>query len=300
LADRKPARLAWAQGKTDFAVNRRLIVDGKHTGYKATPGGPVDHALPVLRAVDEQGGVRAVLVNYACHCTTLKGGDNYVHPDWAGEAAKRIEGANAGAVALVAIGCGADSDPQPRGLLAVATNGGAVAEEVARVMAGDMRAVGQVAHAAFRRIELPLARTVSREELEARLQGKPNVAYAAAQFLRQLDAGKPLPSMVPYPVQGWAFGGDFAMVFLGGEVVAEYALRLKRELGVSRLWVNAYANHVPCYIPSRQVLQEGGYEADHAMDYYGWPTRLAEDTEDRIVRTVHDVLPANFLKGSPR
>ena len=300
LADRRPARLAWAQGTAEFAVNRRLIVDGKHTGYKATPGGPVDHALPVLRAVDAQGAVRAVLVNYACHCTTLKGGDNYVHPDWAGEAAKRIEGRHAGAVALVAIGCGADADPQPRGLPAVATNGGAVADEVARVMAGDMRALGRVTHAAFRRIELPMGRVVPRAELEARLTGKANVAYAAAQFLRQLDAGKPLPSIVPYPVQAWAFDGDFAMVFLGGEVVAEYALRLKRELGVSRLWVNAYANHVPCYIPSRQVLKEGGYEAEAAMDYYGWPTRLAEDTEDRIVRTVHDLLPATFMKGTSR
>jgi hypothetical protein len=300
LADRRPARLAWAQGTAEFAVNRRLLVDGKHTGYKATPGGPVDHALPVLRAVDAQGVVRAVLVNYACHCTTLKGGDNYVHPDWAGEAAKRIEARHAGAVALVAIGCGADADPQPRGLPAVATNGGAVADAVARVMAGEMRALGRVTHAAFRRIELPLGRVVPRAELEARLTGKPNVAYAAAQFLKQLDAGKPLPSVVPYPVQAWAFDGDFAMVFLGGEVVADYALRLKRELGVSRLWVNAYANHVPCYIPSRQVLKEGGYEAEAAMDYYGWPTRLAEDTEDRIVRTVHDLLPANFMKGSPR
>ncbi len=300
LADRRPAQLAWAQGTAEFAVNRRLIVDGKHTGYKATPGGPVDHALPVLRAVDAQGAVRAVLVNYACHCTTLKGGDNYVHPDWAGEAAKRIEGRHAGAVALVAIGCGADADPQPRGLPAVATNGGAVADEVARVMAGEMRALGRVTHAAFRRIELPLGRVVPRAELEARLTGKANVAYAAAQFLRQLDAGKPLPSIVPYPVQAWAFDGDFAMVFLGGEVVAEYALRLKRELGVSRLWVNAYANHVPCYIPSRQVLKEGGYEAEAAMDYYGWPTRLAEDTEDRIVRTVHDLLPATFMKGTSR
>ena len=300
LADRRPARLAWAQGTAEFAVNRRLIVDGKHTGYKATPGGPVDHALPVLRAVDAQGAVRAVLVNYACHCTTLKGGDNYVHPDWAGEAAKRIEGRHAGAVALVAIGCGADADPQPRGLPAVATNGGAVADEVARVMAGEMRALGRVTHAAFRRIELPLGRVVPRAELEARLTGKANVAYAAAQFLRQLDAGKPLPSIVPYPVQAWAFDGDFAMVFLGGEVVADYALRLKRELGVSRLWVNAYANHVPCYIPSRQVLKEGGYEAEAAMDYYGWPTRLAEDTEDRIVRTVHDLLPATFMKGISR
>jgi hypothetical protein len=300
LADRRPARLAWAQGTAEFAVNRRLLVDGKHTGYKATPGGPVDHALPVLRAVDAQGAVRAVLVNYACHCTTLKGGDNYVHPDWAGEAAKRIEGRHAGVVALVAIGCGADADPQPRGLPAVATNGGAVADEVARVMAGEMRALGRVTHAAFRRIELPLGRVVPRAELVARLTGKANVAYAAAQFLRQLDAGKPLPSVVPYPVQAWAFDGDFAMVFLGGEVVAEYALRLKRELGVSRLWVNAYANHVPCYIPSSQVLKEGGYEAEAAMDYYGWPTRLAEDTEDRIVRTVHDLLPATFMKGISR
>jgi hypothetical protein len=185
-------------------------------------------------------------------------------------------------------------------LPAVATNGGAVADEVARVMAGEMRALGRVTHAAFRRIELPLGRAVPRAELEARLTGKANVAYAATQFLKQLDAGKPLPSVVPYPVQAWAFDGDFAMVFLGGEVVAEYALRLKRELGVSRLWVNAYANHVPCYIPSRQVLKEGGYEAEAAMDYYGWPTRLAEDTEDRIVRTVHDLLPATFMKGTSR
>lgn len=297
LADRKPARLSWAQGKAEFAVNRRLIVDGKHTGYKATPGGPVDHALPVLRAVDASGSVRAVLVNYACHCTTLKGGDNVVHPDWAGDAATRIEAANAGAVTLVTIGCGADSDPQPRGMPEVATHGTTVAKEVARLFAAEMRPVGRVTSAQFRRIELPLARVVTREELEARLKGKANVSYAAAQFLRTLDEGKSLPSAIGYPVQAWAFGGDFAMVFLGGEVVSEYALRLKRELGVERLWVNAYANHVPCYIPSRQILKEGGYEAENAMDYYGWPTRLADDTEDRIVRTVHELLPAGFAKG---
>ncbi len=296
LADRRPAQLSWAQGRAEFAVNRRLITDGKHTGYKATPGGPVDHALPVLRAVDTDGTVRAVLVNYACHCTTLKGGDNIVHPDWAGDAATRLEAAHAGAVALVTIGCGADSDPQPRGMAEVATHGRTVANEVARLFAGEMRPVGRVTSAAFRQIELPLAREVGREELTARLKGKPNVAYAAGQFLKQLDAGQALPTAVPYPVQAWAFGRDFAMVFLGGEVVADYALRLKRELGVERVWVNAYANHVPCYIPSRQVWKEGGYETDNAMDYYGFPTRLAETTEDTIVGTVHALLPKNFAR----
>ena len=294
LADRRPARLSWAEGRAEFAVNRRLIVEGRHTGYKATPGGPVNHALPVLRAVDADGAVRAVLVNYACHCTVLKGGENFVHSDWAGDAATRIESAHTGAVALVAIGCGADSDPQPRGLPEVATHGTTVAGEVARLFAGEMRPLGRVTSAKFQAIEIPLARTVPRAELEERLKGKPPVAYAAAQFLKRLDAGRPLPASIRYPVQAWVFGGELAMVFLGGEVVADYGLRLRRELGASRVWINAYANHVPCYIPSTQVLAEGGYEAELAMDYYGLPTRLAPDVEERIVRTVHGLLPPGF------
>jgi hypothetical protein len=294
LADRRPARLAWAQGQADFAVNRRLIVDGKHTGYKATPGGPVDQALPVLRAVDANGAVRAVLVNYACHCTVLKGGENFVHSDWAGDAATRIEATHAGAVALVAIGCGADSDPQPRGLSEVATHGKTVAGEVARLFAGEMQPLGRVTSAKLETIEIPLARSVPRAELEERLKGKAHIAYAATKFLQELDAGRPLPSGIRYPVQVWAFGGELAMVFLGGEVVADYALRLKRELGESRVWINAYANHVPCYIPSTRVLAEGGYEAELAMDYYGLPTRLAPDVEERIIRTVHALLPGGW------
>ena len=294
LADRRPARLSWAQGRAEFAVNRRLIVDGRHTGYKSTPGGPVDHALPVLRAVDADGAVRAVLVNYACHCTVLKGGDNFVHSDWAGEAATRIESVHSGAVAIVAIGCGADSDPQPRGLPEVATHGKTVADEVARLFASEMQPLGRVTSARYQAVEIPLARKVPRAELEQRLSGKQNVAFAAAQFLKQLDAGRPLPASIRYPVQAWAFGPELAMVFLGGEVVADYALRLKGELGASRIWINAYANHVPCYIPSTRVLAEGGYEAEHAMDYYGLPTRLAPDVEERIVRTVHGLLPSAF------
>ena len=290
LDNRRPAHLSWGEGQVGFAVNRRRIVDGKAVGYTATPGGPVDHSLPVLRAVDAAGGVRAVLVNYACHCTTLKGGDNVVHPDWAGEAARLLEEANPGAVALVAIGCGADADPQPRGVPEAANHGRAVAAEVARVVASGMRPLGRVTAAAYRRMEIPLDHAVTRAELEGRLGAGVPAAYAARQFLARLEAGRPLPTGIAYPVQAWSFGPDLAMVFLGGEVVAEYALRLRRELGAGRVWVNAYANHVPCYIPSRRVLAEGGYEAEHAMDFYGLPTRLVADVEDRIIGAVHALL----------
>jgi hypothetical protein len=88
------------------------------------------------------------------------------------------------------------------------------------------------------------------------------------------------------------------MVFLPGEVVVDYALRLKREFDGSRLWVSAYSNDVPCYIPSRRVLEEGGYEGATAMVYYDRPTKFAADVEERIINAVRELMPRAFAAGS--
>jgi len=114
------------------------------------------------------------------------------------------------------------------------------------------------------------------------------------QNLRRLDRGEKLPTELPYLVQTWNFGNELAMAFLPGEVVVDYSLRLKREYDPKRLWVNAYANDVPCYIPSKRVWREGGYEGGAAMIYYDRPTRLAEGTEDLIVAAVHKLMPWEF------
>ena len=293
IAARRPARLDWAEGRVDFAAHRRTVVDGKWKGFGIVPGGPVDHALPVLRVTDATGAVRGVLLGYACHCTTLAGSDNFVHPDWAGDAAARIEAAHGGAPALVTIGCGADANPaMPRGLAGVPVHGAKVAAEVARVLAEPMRPLGPVTAATLRRMELPFDRAVTRAELEARLAPGARVpaAYAARRFLAELDAGRTLPAAMPYVVQAWSFGRDLRMVFLAGEVVSEYSLRLRRELSGEPLWFTAYANATPSYIPSCRMFPEGGYEVDASMDYYGWPARLAENTEDVIVDAMKTML----------
>jgi hypothetical protein len=89
-------------------------------------------------------------------------------------------------------------------------------------------------------------------------------------------------------------GDQLAVVFLPGEVVVDYALRLKRELDRTRLWVNAYANDVPCYIPSERILKEGGYEGGDAMIFYDRPTRLAPGVEALVVDEVHAQVPDAF------
>src|SRR5678815_672563 len=109
------------------------------------------------------------------------------------------------------------------------------------------------------------------------------------------DSGEMIPTHLPYLVQTWNFGGDLAMVFLPGEVTVDYSLRLKREFDHARIWVNGYSNDVPCYIPSRRVLEEGGYEGAGAMVYYDRPTKFATDVEERIVGAVHELAPKEFL-----
>jgi len=92
-------------------------------------------------------------------------------------------------------------------------------------------------------------------------------------------------------VQVWRFGDDLSMVFLAGEVVSGYSLRLKREASDNQhLWVNGYANAAPCYIATRKMILEGGYEVEESMNSYDKPTRLSLKVEDLIIEAVQSLL----------
>jgi hypothetical protein len=295
LAARAPGQLAWGEGTVGFAANRRVLKKGKWVGFGVNPNGPVDHSLPVLRVTDPAGKVRAVLVNYACHCTTLGGEFNKICAEWAGYACDEIERQHPGATALAIIGCGADANPEPRRNLDDAKDhAAAVAKETERLLSGSLTPLPGRIKAQFRQIDLPLGPLPDRAALQERSKAAGAEGFFARTLLDRLDRGESLPKTVPYPVQTWCFGDDLAMVFLGGEVVVDYALRIKWETDARRVWVTAYSNDVPCYIASKRVLDEGGYEADLSMVFYGRPGRFAPETEDLIVRTVHDLLPAPF------
>jgi hypothetical protein len=297
LADRRPATLAWGQGKVGFAANRRVIRKGKWVGFGVNPSGPTDPSLPVLVASDPSGKVRAVLFGYACHCTTLGGEFNRICAEWAGYACDDIERQSPGAVGVAIIGCGADANPAPRRNLDDAKqHGAALAAEVNRLVAaksGLAPVAGRIA-CKLRRLELPLEPAPDRAAIAARAARPGAEGYFARTVLERLDRGEAIPTSVPYVVQTWSFGDDMAMVFLAGEVVVDYALRLKWETDAQRLWVVAYSNDVPCYIPSRRILSEGGYEADSSLVYYGHASRFAPAVEDLIVRAVHEILPPSF------
>jgi hypothetical protein len=274
-----PARLSFGHGEAGFGKNRRTQYD---------PNGPVDHDVPILKIVDTAGKVRGLVFGYACHNTTIQPGVCQINGDYAGFAQAGLEQRFPGAVAFFVEGCGADADPHPRGTVEIArTHGQELAGAVERGLEGTLKPVRGPLRTQFEHITVDFAAPPERGELKARLQDKNAYVRKHAQaMLDILNRGEKLPATYPYPAEVWQFGKDLTLVALGGEVVVDYALRLKRDLGAEHLWVAGYSNDVFAYIPSRRVLQEGGYEGGGAMVYYVQPGPWAPSIEDAILSRV--------------
>ncbi|WP_339710644.1 neutral/alkaline non-lysosomal ceramidase N-terminal domain-containing protein [uncultured Kriegella sp.] len=290
----KPAYVSWGQGTVGFAVNRRTSIN---------PKGVVDHSLPILKISDPNGAVRAVLFNYACHAVTLGPKNNVVHGDWAGEAQLQIEGNFPGAIAMVSIGCGADQNSDPRmnsknpkmDLENAKNQGKEIADEVNRLIAGKLlKPLSKAPKVKMRSVDLTFADIPDPKKLAEDAKEIGRTSNYSLLLLSRMARSEAIPMGISYPIQVWNFGKDLAMIFLAGEVVVDYSLRLKKELGVDRIWMNSYANDMPCYIPSLRVLNEGGYEADGAMIGYEKPARLTEDVEEIIMEGIYSILPKAY------
>ncbi|MGM0488139.1 MAG: neutral/alkaline non-lysosomal ceramidase N-terminal domain-containing protein [Planctomycetota bacterium] len=289
----EPGKLYHAQGKVTFAENRRVLKDGTWAGFGVNADGPVDHSLPILKIVGTDGSVRGFVFNYACHCTTFDGSHNRINGDWAGYAARYLEEAFPGVCALCTVGCGADANPprdRNRASEFAKQQGKEISEEVKRLSKSPMQPITQPLSTSFGHADLPFDRP-SVDELKQRLESnRIQTRRHAEDMLARYERAGELPAAYPAPIQTWRFGDQLAMVFLSGEVVVDYALRLRRELAPNPVWVSAYANDLFGYLASERVRREGGYEVDASMIYYDQPGPLAKGTEEVVIRTIHELL----------
>ncbi len=288
LNDLQPCRVEWGVGRAGFAVNRRQYTLGGVINA-ANPIGPVDHDVPVLRISRADGSIKAMAHGYACHNTTLS--QQKFSGDYAGFSQAYLEEKLPGATALFVCGCGGDANPLPRGTVELARKYGAqLAEAVLAVAKQPLTELQGPVRVAFKEVSLALSTPPTRAEVEKQLQdSNVYIQRRAKLLLKTLDEKGALPTTYPYPVQVWQFADGMQMIALGGEVVVDYSLRLKHELGRERTWVIAYANDVCAYMPSLRVLREGGYEGAESMIYYGHHGPWAPTIEENIMRTVHEL-----------
>jgi len=143
-----PATITFGMGRCSLAAHRDYWDENASRfvcGFN--PAGPADDTLLVGRISDDSGGVCAVLVNYACHPTTLAWDNRAISPDWVGAMRETVENAVGGSCFFLQ---GASGDLGPRdgfvGDSAVADRNG--------------RQVGYAALAALEALPPPLTRYV--------------------------------------------------------------------------------------------------------------------------------------------
>ena len=276
-----PAQLYAQNGVTRFQVNRRnnpaatLIM-------QTDLNGPNDYAVPVLKVMNETGRIMALAFGYACHATVL---DIYrFSGDYPGFAQIELEKMHPGITAMFFQGAGADQNPLPRRTVPLAQQyGRELAAAVDRVLNEEMRVLAPSISTAYSEIRLSFSEPPTKEELmKMEKEAKDYQQRWATHQLELLRENGSLMTSYPYPVQVWKLG-DQPIMALGGELVVQYAIELKKLFG-QEIFVMGYANDDMAYIPSETILNEGGYEGDTSQKVYGMPSKWEPNIQTLILK----------------
>ena len=285
IVNQKPARLLGGIGvEPGFASNRRRL------------DGPVDTGIPILRFESVEGSTIAILVSYACHPVVL-GADNL---SWTGDyphfVRKKLETTFPGAIAIFATGCAGDvntghSAAASLSLLATPERSFAKAKEIGFGIANsviDARLTDVSGNVGHSEVFADIC-------FEQREQEAPDILAKswrlAAKDTRSLEViwanwaekhmGRDLsPLKARITALKW---GSVGIIALPGEIFAETALEIREKLAQKDpLFILAYADDNPGYIPPESDYLRGGYEIDEAHRFYGLGATIAPKTAEHL------------------
>lgn len=303
VASAVPGALTWATGRSSVAGNRDLPEDGRYVvGYN--PAVEADDTLLVGRVAAVDGTIRAILVNYACHPTTLAWQNTLVSPDFPGEMREVVESAT-GAPCLFLQGASGDLAPREQytGDVAVADRHGrslghsvlatlaempspgaelaclVIVESGAPLAVWGPRPAELPRDAGASRLDVPVALKddlPSLEELEARWAEIDPLSRAErlrrARKLRESYGEGPEAT---HPLWVWRLG-SCAVVAQPGELYSGFQRELRLrfpELAVVVLNITNAPGSV--YLPPAGLYGEDIYPV--------WQTLLAEGSMERVL-----------------
>ena len=234
--------------------------------------GPIDPQLQTLSAVDAEGRLLALAVNFALHVDVIGGGSaNFISADWPGEMARNIAAVYGDdTVAMLVQGTCGDINHCIHTPTNLPRGGPAKAVSLGRALAG-------AAMAAMERAEpmgdVPLAAMIEvlsipyytrddrmRAEVDA-LRSKEEVSVAEKYTIERFDAWAHDGENADVPVQVMRIG-DMGLVGLPAEIFAAIGLEIKKWSPMESTFVVELANaRVSTYVPTTDQAERGAYGA---------------------------------------
>ncbi len=311
-------RREWKDGRVILGQNPEGVLDSEVIVWRfdAADGPPVDPGAPpgwVHRAPEPV----AVVVNYACHGTSLASRMRLISADFPGvmrEVVERLVGGTAlflqgaaGNINPALVNRPADDVPGWDPWESPLRSGRALGAEAVRVALQATPIAALPLRVARETLDLPGMLPVSVEagrariaQLEAaaeRLAQQPESPSTAGQrqwnvrtlrrarrALEALEGGEPLP-----PITGDVAAlriGDAALATNPSELFCEIGMAIKQASPFPYTAVAAYTDGAVGYIPTRAAYPEGGYEVDRACRVNPEAGDMVHDTSLSLLRSL--------------
>ena len=242
-----PARVYVGAGYAAANINRRERKPGGRIVLGKNPDGPVDRMIGLMRIERLDGGLVALIANYAMHGTVLGGKNLLITGDAPGVVSAYVE-SRLGAPMLFINGAEGDIAP----LYSV--------EPDFRHLDEFKTLLGDPILAANAALGKPVKRArLKTGEINVETPRKPGLGWTAdlADYLRVDGNGD---AFVRLPVRLLRIGEDTAVWGAPVELFAEVALHMRAKSPFRHTFYFGLTNGWLGYLPTRQAFAEGGYE----------------------------------------
>lgn len=270
----EPARISFGEGISLANINRRAKDPNGRVSLGLNPDGPTDRQIGLIRLERADGGLIALIVNYAMHGTVMDGHNLLISGDAPGTVTAYLESKLGGTVLYEQ---GAAGNLAPIYSVYPDARSGHLSEF--NVLLGD-----KILDAA-RRMSPPTA-DVSLWLGQSTIDTPRKPSLAWPDDLAAYSASEAGRAMVKLPVRFLRIN-DAIVWSLPVELFCEMAVNVRNHSPFTHTFYFGYTNGWFGYLPTAQAFQEGGYEPDTSPF-----TNQAEADVNRAV--------ISFIQGLPR
>lgn len=291
--------------RTKLPMSRRKRLPNGLVDFAPNPNGAVCDTLPITLLKDKQDKPVCLMFAVSCHPSTVKGVDRSycISADYPGTAMAALDDYLGTHVSLFLQGAGGDSKASVIGKGEeqwragtwddVDRAGAMVAEEIIPVLESGLAEVKPELVTTSIEMEWPLVKPFSRAEYEdivknpnAHSESMPEVMRTwAKEQIHLLDRGYNLPTKVPIAAHGIYLGEGLRMVGIEGELVGELGNLIEQFYGGGVTYAMGYTDGTQMYLPTSNMLDEGGYEVESYWEYRQ-PAPLAKGHEKILTATL--------------
>ncbi len=281
------------RGKSKFGVSRRFPSENGALWKPYFNEDAIDMDLFLLKLVDRNNNIHGIIYSYACHPTSLGPDNLWISADYPGMVRKYLEEKNEGLATMFLQGCGADIKPyiSADNEKFKSCNPEEV-DQAGKLLAGEIQEL--IKKSEWRKIDVEIqtrssdvklySEIWSMEKWEALAKDQNLPLYrrnAAEKAIAKIKEGE-ITCYSPYYISLLRLDKKTCIIGLECEVISDIGKKIKKILRGEDAIVLGYSNSSRFYVPTKDVLKNGGYES-HSFIFAGLSGQFIHEVEDIII-----------------